>query len=146
MFKSGSNRNADITADRSLFQQPAAVSPPTALRPRYGLSGTDVARVWYQDYITKGIKYSMATGNWGVGKAAVAGQAYTHDTRRFFVAIGGTWCCCPMQPIGDARYQPMRNLSTSSSSSAIGLCARYAVPGTNISGLLLPGDQDRREP
>mmetsp|Transcript_18763 Transcript_18763/g.45096 ORF Transcript_18763/g.45096 Transcript_18763/m.45096 type:complete len:1181 (-) Transcript_18763:313-3855(-) len=28
-----------------------------------------------QDYITKGIKYSMATGNWGVGKAAVAGQA-----------------------------------------------------------------------
>lgn len=28
-----------------------------------------------QDYITKGVKYSMATGNWGVGKAAVAGQA-----------------------------------------------------------------------
>mmetsp|Transcript_70577 Transcript_70577/g.188361 ORF Transcript_70577/g.188361 Transcript_70577/m.188361 type:complete len:1176 (-) Transcript_70577:60-3587(-) len=28
-----------------------------------------------QDYITKGIKYSMATGNWGVGKSAVAGQA-----------------------------------------------------------------------
>jgi len=28
-----------------------------------------------QDFITKGIKYCMATGNWGVGKAAVAGQA-----------------------------------------------------------------------
>jgi len=28
-----------------------------------------------QDYVTKGVKYSMATGNWGVGKAAVAGQA-----------------------------------------------------------------------
>ncbi|KAJ1480581.1 DNA-directed RNA polymerase II subunit RPB2 [Baffinella frigidus] len=28
-----------------------------------------------EDYITRGIKYCMATGNWGVGKSAVAGQA-----------------------------------------------------------------------
>ncbi len=28
-----------------------------------------------QEYITRGVQYCMATGNWGVGKAAVAGQA-----------------------------------------------------------------------
>jgi|LauGreDrversion2_3_1035106.scaffolds.fasta_scaffold182462_1 hypothetical protein len=28
------------------------------------------------DSITRGVKYSMATGNWGVGKAAAAGQVW----------------------------------------------------------------------
>ena len=40
------------------------------------LQGKDpnISTALKQDSITRGVKYSMATGNWGVGKAAAAGQ------------------------------------------------------------------------